>query len=297
MTSSATASRSAPVPAVLNLRFGVSFEDLHRRDGLTGLDQRFLQHLAEAEPELTRRLVEARANPDALAGKPESELLIALAPHLEDFIAELFGIEQAVAALAARHHELAPLFSCKRLFVQRKAMNRIKPEAAACIDGPALEARLAGHLGGIFSELGFARLVSEWQKNEAAHAQDLELALHYAAWSAHTPEGRARHRHGVLFKTPAKLDYQRLVPVIADDRAGFRSFRLDHLRRRQGFALTDPGTDLMGALDQANYCIWCHEQGRDSCSHGLKDRAPANGARAPFKHSVFGVQLAGCPLE
>ncbi len=297
MTSPATASRSAPVPAVLNLRFGISFEDLHRRDGLTHLDQHFLQHLAQAEPELAHRLVEARANPDALAGKPESELLIALAPHLEDFIAELFGIEQPVAALAARHHELAPLFSCKRAFVQRKAMNRIKPEAAAVIDGPALEAQLAVHMGGIFTELGFARLVSKWQQNEAAHAEELELALHYAAWAAHTPEGRARHRQGVLFKTPAKLDYQRLVPVIADDRAGFRSFRLDHLRRRQGFALTDRGTDLVGALDQANYCIWCHEQGRDSCSHGLKDKAPPEGTRAPFKKSVFGVQLAGCPLE
>ena len=57
------------------------------------------------------------------------------------------------------------------------------------------------------------------------------------------------------------------------------------------------GTDLVGALDQANYCIWCHEQGRDSCSRGLKDKAPADGAPAPFKKTVFGVPLAGCPLE
>ena len=26
------------------------------------------------------------------------------------------------------------------------------------------------------------------------------------------------------------------------------------------------------ALDQVNYCIWCHTQGKDSCSKGLKDR-------------------------
>jgi NADPH-dependent glutamate synthase beta subunit-like oxidoreductase/NAD(P)H-flavin reductase len=297
MTISATASRTAPVQSVLKLRFGVAFEDLYRRDGLTRLDQQFLQHLVQTEPELANRLVEGRAKPDALAGKPESELLIALAPHLEDFIAELFGIESAVSELAARHHELAPLFACKRLFVQRKAMNRIKPEAAAGIDGLALEAQLAADMGGTFSELGFARLVSEWQQNEGAHAEELELALHYAAWAAHTPEGRARHRQGVLFKTPAKLDYQRLVPVIADDSLGFRSFRLDHLRRRQGFALTDPGTDLVGALDQANYCIWCHEQGRDSCSHGLKEKAQPGTAAAPFKKTVFGVALAGCPLE
>ncbi len=63
-------------------------------------------------------------------------------------------------------------------------------------------------------------------------------------------------------------------------------------RHREGFGLTDPGTDLTGALDQANYCIWCHNQGKDSCSKGLKDKK--TGA---FQKSVFGVTLAGCPLE
>ena len=65
------------------------------------------------------------------------------------------------------------------------------------------------------------------------------------------------------------------------------------LRHREGFALTDQGTDLVGALDQANYCIWCHEQGKDSCSKGLKEKAPSES----FRKTVFGVPLAGCPLE
>ena len=64
------------------------------------------------------------------------------------------------------------------------------------------------------------------------------------------------------------------------------------LRHREGFALTDPGTDLAGALDQANYCIWCHNQGKDSCSQRPEGEGPAPSRRAPF-----GVTLAGCPLE
>ena len=43
-------------------------------------------------------------------------------------------------------------------------------------------------------------------------------------------------------------------------------------RHREGFALTDPGMNTQQALDQVNYCIWCHNQGKDSCSRGLKDR-------------------------
>ena len=259
MTSTA-ASGSTPARPVLNLRFGFKFEDLYDRDGLMRLDHEFLRWLRAVDHGLADRLVEARAVPDAFSGKVGAELLIALSPHLQDFMAELFGIENAVAALAAHHHELAPLHACKRSFVQRKAMNRIKLEQAAALDGPALEAQLAARMGGVFTELGFAQRIAAWQQDEAAHADDLELALHYAAWAAHTPEGRARHRNGVLFKVPAKLDYQRLVPVIADDSAGFRSFSLGHLRRREGFALTDAGTDLVGALDQTSYRIWCHEQ-------------------------------------
>ena len=284
-----------PQPA-LEPGFGLAFADLYQRDGLVRLDQQFVRHLREVEPGLALSLVDARADPGALPAKSESELLIALAPHLEDFLSELFGIESAVADLAARHHELAPLYSCKRMFVQRRAMNRIKPEEAAAIDGLALEAQLAAQMGGRFTELGFAQLVSQWQADEATHARQLDVALHYAAWAVRTPAGQARHRLGVLFKVPVKLDYYHLVPVVPDDSKGFRSYRLDHLRRRHGFALTDSGTDLVGALDQTNYCIWCHEQGRDSCSRGLTDKTSAGGP-PPFKKTVFGVQLAGCPLE
>jgi NADPH-dependent glutamate synthase beta subunit-like oxidoreductase/NAD(P)H-flavin reductase len=281
----------------LRLAHDLVFEDLYRRDGLLRLDRLFLDRLKQSEPALAQRLQAARAAPDGLAPKAQSELLIELAPHLEDFVAELFGIQAEAGALAARHHELAPLFSVKRQFVQRRAMNRIKPEEAAGIDGPRLEAQLAQHMGGPFSELGFANLVQGWLADEAAHASELELAARYAAWAAHTAAGRARHRGSVLFKAPAKLDYYHLVPLHTDERAGFRAFTSEHLRRREGFALTDDGTDLTGALDHANYCIWCHEQGRDSCSHGLREKAPADGGPASFKNTVFGVPLAGCPLE
>ena len=39
-------------------------------------------------------------------------------------------------------------------------------------------------------------------------------------------------------------------------------------RHRDGFALTDGGMNTQQALDQINYCIWCHTQGKDSCRPG-----------------------------
>ncbi len=289
---------TAPASA-LSLRFGLAFDDLYQRDGLMRLDAAFLVFLGEANGDLRERLVAARANPASLAAKAESDLLVALAPYLEDFIAHLFGIETELHALAARHHELAPIYSVKRLFVQRRALHKVKGDALADFDPDAAAAQLATAfdepLGTVGYELGFARAVTKWQKDEAANAERLELAARYAAWAAGTPEGKRKHRSGVLFKAPSKLDFVRLVPVHTDERSGFPSHTLpgDHLRRREGFALTDPGTDLVGALDQANYCIWCHEQGKDSCSKGLREKPPAQA----FKKTVFGIPLAGCPLE
>ncbi|MBP6382068.1 MAG: FAD-dependent oxidoreductase [Pseudomonadales bacterium] len=281
---------------MLKLSFGLDFADLHQHEGLGRLDAQFLDFVATSDPALRDALCAARAAPEALAPKAESELLIALAPQLEDFVAQLFGIEAEARALAERHHELAPVFSVKRLFVQRQALAKFKPGDVEDLDAEAAELEL---LGGPFSELAFARRVTAWQEDEAANAGQLELAARYAAWAAGTEAGRARHRGGVLFTAPAKLDYQNLVPLVTRETLGFPRHSIDHLRRREGFALTDHGTDLAGALDEANYCIWCHNQGKDSCSRGLREKAAkgADPASAPFRKSPFGVTLAGCPLE
>jgi NADPH-dependent glutamate synthase beta subunit-like oxidoreductase/NAD(P)H-flavin reductase len=272
----------------MQLGFGITFPDLYERQGLIKVDRAFLAFLAESDRALAEKLAAARANPPA--GLGESQLLVALAPQVEDFIAKLFGIEAEARALAERHNELAPLYSVKRQFVQRRALHKVKPSELAEFDADAAARAL---LDGEFTELGFARKVSAWLANEAAHPAELELAARYAAWATTTPEGKRKHAAGVLFKTPHKLDYMRLVPVHTETARGVAQHRLDHLRQRDGFALTDPGTDLVGALDEANYCIWCHEQGKDSCSKGLKEKAPAEG----FRKTVFGVPLAGCPLE
>ncbi len=250
----------------MQLAFGIGFGDLYERAGLLRVDAAFLAFLAEGDAALRERLLAARSNPPP--AREESDLLVALAPHVEDFLAKLFGIEAEARALAERHNELAPLYSVKRLFVQRRAMHKVKPQ----------DARPDGFV--FTTELEFARQVSAWLNDEAAHAVELEAAARYAAWATTTPAGREKHRGGVLFKAPRKLDFMRLIPHA-------------ELRQRDGFALTDRGTDLVGALDEANYCIWCHEQGKDSCSKGLKEKAPAEG----FRKTVFGVPLAGCPLE
>jgi len=91
----------------LSLAFGLSFEDLYRRDGLLRLDRAFLDSLAARDAALAERLVQARAAPPASA-REQAPLLIALAPHLEAFVAELFGIADALAGLVASSRRWRP---------------------------------------------------------------------------------------------------------------------------------------------------------------------------------------------
>ena len=76
----------------LALKHGLAFVDLYERAGLVRLDRAFVADLAAADAALHGRLMAARAQPDELDRKAESDLLIDLAPHLEDFIGALFGI-------------------------------------------------------------------------------------------------------------------------------------------------------------------------------------------------------------
>src|SRR6267143_503857 len=156
----------------MQLGFGIRFDDLYEREGLIRLDQAFLRFLRESDGALHARLLAARNTPEKLAAKDEADLLVAL----------------------------APLYSVKRQFVQRRALHKVKDPAG--VDADALEKQL---FGGPFTELQFAKKVSEWLQDEAAHADQLEAAARYAAWATTTSEGREKHRAGVLFKAPRKL--------------------------------------------------------------------------------------------
>ncbi len=286
---------------MLKLSFGLSFPELYDRDGLLRVDAAFLAFMGTADAALAGRLEAARTATQTLDAKTESALILEICPHLERFLSQLFGIADEVLALAGRHEALDALYRVKRQFVQRRAATKIKPQEALGIDGPALEREFAARFNGRFDELSFANHVENWSTDETAHAEALDKALRYAAWALHTPAGRERHRAGLLFKQVAKIDpYRMLSHARQTDADGVTAFNIspDHIRRRDAFHLTDQGTDLAGALDQANYCIWCHNQGKDSCSRGLREKPSADAPKAiTFKKGTFGVALAGCPLE
>ena len=284
------------------LGHGLSFTDLYDRDGLARLDAAFAGWLQTADVDVHARLMAARAAPEQLAAKDESNLLIEVARPLEDFIGALFGVTPG-GDRAARPPQRAG--AALRLQAPVRAALRRARDQARCGDGAR---RRQGHgrhrccRRGSRTDSKPGSLPSRWPSASILGADfkvetptpAIEALTRYAAWALHHPEGKKRHRDGPLFKVPHKLDFEHLVPIETEVVDGVTRLKLPRpmLRHREGFALTDEGFDLVRALDHTNYCIWCHNQGKDSCSRGLRDRK--TGA---FQKSPFGVTLAGCPLE
>lgn len=272
------------------LAFGFSFSGLAKRSGLTRLDRFFLERLAADNPRLHHSLVAARADPEHLAPKEESELIIEVARRLDTFVAELFDVADYVRQIARRTHELDPVHACKRAFVQRLAVRK-HPDPSS-FSGQALRGELEARLQTTVTDGTFAAAVATWERDGNVDA--LDIAARYAAWATLTGSGHATHPESTLFRVPHRVDPRHLIGLETIARDGVPMMRLpeDHWRARYGFALTDRGMSDQQALDQMNYCIWCHNQGKDSCSKGLRDRK--TGA---FQKSALGITLAGCPLD
>jgi hypothetical protein len=142
LPSSLSADQEAPVATAsetLSLKHGFAFEDLYDRQGLVRLDQAFVEYLKASDVELFNRLMAARAGA-ALPTKEASELIIAVAPHLDDFIGDLFGIAEEVRDLQEKHSALVARYVVKRKFVHKKAARSTRPTTAS---GATTRARTA----------------------------------------------------------------------------------------------------------------------------------------------------------
>lgn len=261
----------------MKLNYNLHFEDLYTTDGCVRIDKIFQEYLNTSG--LLSKLEFARTNP--LLPKEESDLILEFAPHLEDFLAKLFNIETEVTTLSEAHDKLAPIYKCKRLFIQRQAAkcsyDKIEEATSALIKADV----------NLHDELDFSIKVNKAVDDN--NLEMLEAAKVYGAWALFSEDGKKKHKNGVLFKIPKKLDFNRLIDT-NEIAKGHQTSK--HFVDRKAFELQDKGGTLEQIIDQANYCIHCHNQGKDSCSKGFKDKDSGK-----YKVNDLSVTLAGCPLE
>ena len=115
------------------------------------------------------------------------------------------------------------------------------------------------------------------------------------AWLAHRRKEHHDPAHQwPTMRQPKTLDYQHLVELRRPDPKLPELFiGPDHERReRDGFALTDRRADPRQVEQEIDYCLYCHERDKDSCSKGLRDNKTNE-----IKKNPLGVVLNGCPLD
>jgi NADPH-dependent glutamate synthase beta subunit-like oxidoreductase/NAD(P)H-flavin reductase len=291
--------------AVLELGLpGFTYADLYRPERLRDLHGVFLREVGGDDADLLRRWNEYRADPGATRPAPEVSLLyVRMAPYLSRFLARLFGIEAQVRGLAAATAEEDVLFRFKADFVRRRVLPLLKgaqPIIVSAAERTMVESMLRGQhpsdgemalaqAGCVLldREIAAGKSGDETEKTAVAVAIDA-----MKKWCASHMRDEA-HRSWVVFKLAGNVDYFKLVEV-EHRRAGLPTAiegPESHLRRRDGFTLTDPrmaGRDVLGEI---NYCVLCHEREKDSCSTGLLAKDGA------VQQNPLGIPLEGCPLD
>ena len=333
---------------------GFSWGDLHDPQRLHDLMDVFDAELSESDVEAANKLALYRKDARALSAVAVSDTILSVAPHIERFVAKLFGVDANIATKAAEIRADDPVFAFKRDFAKKRVLK------ASAGTASGLELALAGHvartaleaLGANFSEgadeelevakatlllhecdetarkvqkSGGAVWTPELSKrvnsiraallanaeialvlgsilNTAAAAasfdEDAGVALRTAdaieAWLA----ARARDHHDVAHRwsslhQPHKWNFEALVPLRRSRDALPEEFmgELETRRERtEPFALTDARGTMRQVANQVDYCLYCHDREKDSCSKGLHDKTGAT------KKNPLGVELNGCPL-
>ncbi len=277
---------------------GMSYASLRDPEGLNKLDERFRAFLDERDPDLAERLADFREAPEVPENLAYSQLLIDLGPHVEAFVAALFGIEEETATTGRATAAHNPVFAFQQEIVQKKA-KRLWGEVEE--DFADLDAWLDEQLAerGIETpdpELAVGELAVSLLADKRGNKESIDRLARWAVRGRETEEGRSRTEGWVAFRVPEKVDPDSLVPVRPVGEDPLRAMETPRpFRKRDGFELTDPRMSAREAQGEVEYCIYCHDHDGDFCSKGFPEKKgqPELG----FKVSPNNNILHGCPLD
>ncbi|QFX94569.1 FAD-dependent oxidoreductase [Acidithiobacillus thiooxidans] len=283
---------------MLNL-VGFEYKELFTDEGIARLDQEFLDSLNKADSSLAEALHDYRAQGLLPASKAQSEFLLRLAPHVEQFITRLFALEKEVSELhtQTRSHDVVMEF--KKHFVLRRA-RRYRgefPETFADLD-QWLDSQIRQRAWpDTDREWAISRLGEDWLKDENTHAEEIQRLTQWCALILQDPQAALAVTGWSSFRLPQRVDHEALVPLKKLDQVPGTPFVAPDgtLRRRDSFHLTDLRMDPRSVQSEVHYCLYCHDHDGDFCSRGFPEKkgVPELG----LKVDPLGVTLTGCPLE
>ena len=270
----------------INLQFGITFTDLYSNTGLVKIDNLFLNFLQKNNEYIYNLLLEYREQLNF-----QSEVVLAVSPYVEEFIAKLFNIEQEVISNKESQIILDVIYLCKRDFIKRQVLNKGQYETHNYEHFSDIKNKIECYLEGTYSDLLFSQRIMIWLENKEQYQAEINCAKKFVISSMASFEGKLYHRNSTLFNFPLKINPENLI---RNTNKVYKTIEInkDSFINRSGFDLTDHGLNKEQSFDQAKYCLICHNRSKDSCAKGLI----AKKSQSFAKHNS-GKSLYGCPLK
>lgn len=251
----------------LNHNFNVDFQDLNTVEGLEKIHKIFLEFLQEKAPDYFLEY--------QIHNAENSQYLIEIAKILEIFLVELFLIHEKNSELKSQYLKYKKVCEVRRDFVQRHIAKKYSQQDLELIINFDHQ-KILQNLAINFSQIDQIEIALS---DKILAQKDLEIIEKYCLWALFDKAGQKFHKAGTLFILPQKIAIKNLIPKIEK-------------RQREGFDLTDKGCSALRVSGEAHYCIFCHNQQKDSCKTGLFDKETQK-----IKIDELGIELSGCPLE
>ena len=269
---------------MLSLKFGFTFEDVNSLQGLYKLDESFLIYLKKQNPDLFQKIRDGRLSKSTMSPTEYSRFLVELAPILDDFISELFTIEDENLLLKQTHEAFDPIYECRRKFVQRYAVRKYPLDKLKLLDFSEVSRQLtdllSANLLGKITERSIANYYLTLQTDPTRYEYELEILAQYCAFAV------SMHSSLMLFDIPRPLNQNNHL----------REHRINALKEHiyLGFNYRDNQNKQDNAHAHAKYCIYCHSSEKDYCSKGIKNNeheATDNKKGCPLKQKISEMNL------
>lgn len=305
---------------------GVSFSQLFSAKGLKTLFHLFLKELQNQNIGLYKLYNQFLSY--GLEEQKESDLLVELAPYVSKFITKLFSIEKEFQNKKNNDTALSLYVDFKKNFVQKRVLKRFKDLSDVLDLDPkevktflSLPEKL--NINANDDELVMIQFVNQVlnicenlskekpldaKENDLVQAlkqsfkrdikNDKDFLLSYLsyveevfAWLYYYSK---KELGWMCFHFPEKLNFDKLVEFEIEKNDFEKITGQEELfRKRDGFALTDKRMSNKFISGEVNYCLYCHEREKDSCSKGLVNKKE----KTKFQRNPLGIELKGCPLD
>ncbi len=297
------------------------YSDLFKSEKLQELTNIFYLFAEKKNNIIFSEFIHYKNSTKSFSNPEVSNIIIEMAKILDEFIAYIFNIENNAKEFFKLIEKENKIFQFKKEFFVRRVLKKISETDAKKINVD----KLTQKLNTIISfqnedlEFEFANFVNEILEldklakinlNEEVKtkisniAKKINVKLYdnqnyfdflnelletLETWiSANYFQKNILTKNWVSFVIPKKIDLQHLVDykINNDSCIGDEN----HYRHRDGFDLTDERYSQRYILNEVEYCIFCHDRDKDTCSKGIMEKNE-------FKKNDLNYTLKGCPLD